>query len=81
MAKHKGEDLRRGNAAKDVLDNELYQEAFEKVRTGLIDLLLNTEYSEGEDRDSYYMAIKSLELVQQYMESVLTTGKFAQAEH
>jgi hypothetical protein len=78
MGRKRGEDLSRGNEAKVVLNNDIYKESYKEVRKGLIELLLNTEYEEGEERDNIYMAIKALELVQTYMESVLTTGKFAE---
>jgi hypothetical protein len=78
MGRKRGEDLSRGNEAKAVLNNDIYKESYKEVRKGLIELLLNTEYEEGEERDNIYMAIKALELVQTYMESVLTTGKFAE---
>jgi hypothetical protein len=77
----KGQDLQRGTAAKSVLENEIYKEAYSEVKSKLINLLINTEYEEGDERDNYYMIIKSLELVQHYMESVLTTGKFAEIEN
>jgi len=48
------------------------------VRKELVNRLLNTEYEEANERDGYYMAIKAVELIEQYVESVLTTGKFAE---
>ena len=74
----KREDLKRGQQAKDLLNNPLYTEAFIKVRKELVNRLLNTEYEEANERDGYYMAIKAVELNEQYVESVLTTGKFAE---
>lgn len=76
----KREDLQRGQQAKDLLNNPLYTEAFTEVRKELVNRLLNTEYEEADERDGYYMAIKAVELIEQYVESVLTTGKFAEKE-
>lgn len=72
------EDLRRGDEAKVILGSPLYKEAFSTVKTRLTDELLGTEYEEGNERDGYYMAIKALELIEGYLESVLATGKFAE---
>ena len=80
MGKKKGEDLRRADEAKRLLDNPLFQEAFKTIREELIKHLLNTRVAEEMERDRLYITIKALDLVEQHIQSVLETGKLAEKE-
>ena len=80
MGKKKGEELRRADEAKRLLDNPLFKEAFETIRKALIEHLLNTRVAEEVERDRLYIAIKALDLVEQHIQSVLETGKLAKKE-
>ena len=70
------EEIRRGSRAKQVLDNEIYQESFTLVRDRLISLL------ESADLDADKRARVNDLLVQhrkarQYLEQVMQGGKMA----
>ena len=80
MGKKKGEELRRADEAKRLLDNPLFKEAFTIIREELIKHLLNTRVAEEMERDRLYITIKALDLVQQHIQSVLETGKLAEKE-
>jgi len=80
MGKKKGEELRRADEAKRLLDNPLFQEAFKTIREELIKHLLNTRVAEEMERDRLYITIKALDLVEQHIQSVLETGKLAEKE-
>ena len=80
MGKKKGEELRRADEAKRLLDNPLFKEAFKTIREELIKHLLNTRVAEELERDRLYITIKALDLVQQHIQSVLETGKLAENE-
>ena len=80
MGKKKGEELRRADEAKRLLDNPLFKEAFSTIREELIKHLLNTRVAEELERDRLYITIKALDLVQQHIQSVLETGKLAENE-
>ncbi len=80
MGKKKGEELRRADEAKRLLDNPLFKEAFETIRKALIGHLLNTRVAEEVERDRLYITIKALDLVEQHIQSVLETGKLAKKE-
>ena len=80
MGKKKGEELRRADEAKRLLDNPLFKEAFSTIREELIKHLLNTRVNEELERDRLYITIKALDLVQQHIQSVLETGKLAENE-
>jgi len=80
MGRKKGEELRRADEAKRLLDNPLFKEAFKTIREELIKHLLNTRVAEELERDRLYITIKALDLVQQHIQSVLETGKLAENE-
>ena len=73
----KGEEVRRGENAERLVNDPLYKEAFDVTKEHLIELLLNTKISEEVERDRIYITIKSLDLVDQHIKSILETGKLA----
>ena len=74
----KGEEIKRGQDAERLVKDPLYKEAFDVTKENLIDMLLNTKISEEVERDRIYITIKSLDLVDQHIKSVLETGKLAE---
>ena len=80
MGRKKGEELRRADDARRLLDNPLFKEAFKTIREELIKHLLNTRVAEELERDRLYITIKALDLVEQHIQSVLETGKLAEKE-
>jgi hypothetical protein len=80
MGKKKGEELRRADEAKRLLDNPLFKESFKTIREELIKHLLNTRVAEEVERDRLYITIKALDLVEQHIKSVLETGTLAERE-
>jgi len=80
MGRKKGEELRRADEAKRLLDNPLFKEAFSTIREELIKHLLNTRVAEELERDRLYITIKALDLVEQHIRSVFETGKLAEKE-
>jgi len=73
----KEEEVRRGNQAEELVKHPLYKEAFDVTKEHLIELLLNTKISEEVERDRIYITIKSLDLIDQHIRSILETGKLA----
>jgi hypothetical protein len=76
--KGKRKDIQRGQDAKRLVDDPLYKEAFTETKKHLIDMLLQTKISEEVERDRIYITIKSLDLVDEHIKSVLNTGKLAE---
>jgi len=74
----KGKEIRRGQDAERLINDPLYKEAFENTRDLLIQLMLQTDINQETERDRIYMTIKSLELVEQHIRSVLETGQLAE---
>jgi len=77
----KGEEVRRGQDADRFVKDPLYKEAFEVTKEHLIELLLQTKISEEVERDRIYITIKSLDLIDQHIKSVLATGKLAEGQN
>ena len=80
MGRKKGEELRRADEAKRLLDTPLFKESFITIREELIKHLLNTRGAEEVERDRLYITIKALDLVEQHIKSVFETGKLAEKE-
>ena len=80
MGRKKGEELRRADEAKRLLDTPLFKESFITIREELIKHLLNTRVAEEVERDRLYITIKALDLVEQHIRSVFETGKLAEKE-
>tara|TARA_R110002020_G_scaffold325377_2_gene540978 strand:- start:1708 stop:1968 length:261 start_codon:yes stop_codon:yes gene_type:complete len=80
MGRKKGEELRRADDAKRLLETPLFKESFTTIREELIKHLLNTRVAEEVERDRLYITIKALDLVEQHIRSVFETGKLAEKE-
>ena len=80
MGRKKGEELRRADDAKRLLETPLFKESFTTIREELIKHLLNTRVAEEMERDRLYITIKALDLVHQHVQSVLETGRLAEKE-
>ena len=80
MGRKKGEEIRRGQDAERLVNDPLYKEAFVETKQHLIDMLLQTKISEEIERDRIYITIKSLDLIDQHIKSVLATGKLAEGQ-
>ena len=80
MGRKKGEELRRADEAKRLLETPLFKESFTTIREELIKHLLNTRVAEEMERDRLYITIKALDLVHQHVQSVLETGRLAEKE-
>ena len=80
MGRKKGEELRRADDAKRLLETPLFKESFITIREELIKHLLNTRVAEEVERDRLYITIKALDLVEQHIRSVFETGKLAEKE-
>lgn len=71
------EEINRGERAKQVLENELYKEAFAKLREQLIQGFEQTNFKQSDERDEIWRKLQSANFVQDYLEEVMETGKIA----
>ncbi len=69
------ENIRRGDLAKQVLDNPIYQEAFMLLRAQLVEQFTNTKFRQKDEREEIWRRMQTIEWVQRHFEQVMQTGK------
>lgn len=72
------EEIRRGNMAKNVLENEVYLEAFESVRQAIISAWESAPIRDREGHHELRLMLKSLKDIEGHLKMVMETGKMAQ---
>ena len=70
-------DLRREEHAKRLLNDELFNEAFDTLKTDLLERWHNSGSNESEARESLWLAIRLLDKVRGHVESIVETGHMA----
>lgn len=75
-----GADIARGERARAILDDPVFQETFEIVRAGLLSTWENAPVKDTEARERAWMAVKLLTRLRAELEQFTTSGKFAAAE-
>jgi len=77
----KSKEISRGNAAKRILEDELYVEAFATVREALIQRMVDTDPMETDEVMKAHLLISSLDLIDGYIRSVMHTGQMAEMDN
>jgi len=70
-------EIARGLAAKQVLENTIYIEAYTSVRDGIIGAWENSPLRDKDGQSELRLMLKLLGDVRRNMESAMTTGKMA----
>ena len=71
------QELNQANKAKQLFDNPLLQESFQKLRELYSNSLLNTGASENETREKLWLAYQMVGKVEQNLIEMIDTGKLA----
>jgi len=71
------QELSQANKAKQLFDNPLLQESFQKLRELYSNSLLNTGASENETREKLWLAYQMVGKVEQNLIEMIDTGKLA----
>jgi hypothetical protein len=74
------ERLHRGNRAKEVLENEEFQAAFEAIENELTEAWKNSPQRDAEGREKLFQALTMLSKIKQSLTSTMDTGKLALLE-
>jgi len=69
------QDIQRSNQSKRILEDELFIEAVQKIRSNLTQEWLNSDLQNSEQRENIFVMRKMLELVVMQLQSVMETGK------
>lgn len=72
-------EIARGERAQQVLREPLLQEAFETIEKELTEQWQTSPVRDVEGREKLYLTLLCLRKVQRHLESVVETGKVAQA--
>lgn len=74
------ERLHAGSRAKEVLENEQFQAAFQAIETEIITQWKNSPARDRDGRESLWTYLSLLNKVQAHLKSVMETGKLAELE-
>ncbi|MDA8668231.1 hypothetical protein N9M26_01085 [Alphaproteobacteria bacterium] len=76
----KEKEIQRGHRAKQILEDEIFIESINKIRTELMNQWLNSDETSSEQRENIFRMRRMLEVVLMQLQSVLETGKLATQE-
>lgn len=68
-------EIKRSQQAKDILENPIFVEAINKIRSDLANEWLNSDVKNSEQRENIFIMRRMLELVVMQIQSVMETGK------
>ncbi len=68
-------EVKRSQQAKDILENPIFIEAVNKIRSDLANEWLNSDVKNSEQRENIFIMRRMLELVVMQIQSVMETGK------
>lgn len=73
-------EISRGQRAAEILDNDLYIEAFDTLKTRLMNQWADSPARDKEGRESLWLMTKLLESVQAHLNEIMQTGKIARVQ-
>lgn len=73
-------DTDRAAKAKDLLENELLEEAFAKLKEAYFAQLMATNVMQSDVREKCYLAIRVVDVVRDHLGTVVSNGKIAEAD-
>tara|TARA_Y100000592_G_C5370254_1_gene268177 strand:+ start:587 stop:817 length:231 start_codon:yes stop_codon:yes gene_type:complete len=68
-------EIKRSDQAKRILEDEIFIEAIQKIRTELNSEWLNSDPKDSEQRENIFVMRRMLEVVLMQIRSVMETGK------
>jgi len=80
MGRKKGEELRRADDAKRLLETPLFKESLDKLKKLYAESLFNTGAKETETREKLWLAYNIVGKVEQHIQEISDTGKLAKKQ-
>ena len=77
---HVDQEIRRGEEAARLMDSPLLKEAFEKVETGLIDLMKRVEIGNTKTQHELILSLQLLGRIKGHLVETMETGKLARIQ-
>lgn len=73
-------EITRGSEADRILKHEIFVEAFDKVRKGIVDAMTNSAMGDEKTHNRLVIAMQLLNQIERYIQEVATTGKLARIQ-
>lgn len=70
-------EIKRGERAAEVLSNELYKEAIDKVREGIINSMASSPLGDSQTHNRLVIAMQLLNQIEKQLKDVMATGKMS----
>jgi len=80
MADKALEEIKRGEQAKKILDNQVYKEAFTAVKDNIIDAMQRSPLSDEVTHNRLVIALQTLNQIEKALTDIMQTGKMAQIQ-
>lgn len=80
MADKALKEIKRGEQAKKILDNQVYQEAFTAVKDNIIDAMQRSPLSDEVTHNRLVIALQTLNQIEKALTDIMQTGKMAQIQ-
>lgn len=74
------EELRRGELARQLLNNELYAESFEMVKQAIVAKWVASSVTDREGHHELKLMLKAIDNVQHHIKTAVDTGKLAEIQ-
>lgn len=73
-------EIRRGDEAARILDSEIYQEAFEKVRENIVNTMATSALGDATTHNRLVIALQVLTQIEKALTDVMQTGRMAKIQ-
>jgi curved DNA-binding protein CbpA len=74
------EEIKRGEQAEKILSNEVYREAFNKVKNNIVDAMQNSPLSDDVTHNRLVIALQTLTQIEKALKDIMQTGKMAKLQ-
>ena len=71
------QEISRGERARQVLQDEMFQEAMTAIKAEIYNKFLNTRFDQKEEREELWRKSQVAESLEGYLRRVMTSGKMA----
>ena len=73
-------EIHRGDKAQQLLENEVYIDSIQKVRTGIISAMQDSALGDEKTHNRLVIALQLLTQIEKQIKEVATTGKMAKLQ-
>jgi len=73
-------EIVRGAEAERILKHEIFREAFDKVREGIVNAMTNSAMGDEKTHNRLVIAMQLLNQIERHIQDIATTGKLARIQ-